>query len=174
MDDNKIRFNAIDFETATGLRASACSVAIVRVENAEIVDTWSTLIKPPNNYYSQMCIDVHGMCPSDTIDAAPFYKVYPEIVRRINGMPIVAHNEVFDRSVFYAGRDLIKATDELNLTEKWYCTYRLYKKIHGKNLKLNELCERYNITLNHHEAISDAIACAHLFINYLRNHVPNK
>jgi len=174
MNDKKITFNAIDFEASTGLRTSACAVAIVRVEQAEIKEVWSTLIKPPNNYYSQMCIDVHGLTPQCTINAQPFHKIYPEIIKRIDGMPIVAHNARYDKSVFDACRSAMFASDTLNMTEKWYCTYKLYKSIRedkSEGLKLNNLCDKYGISLNHHDATSDALACAHLFIHYLRNHI---
>lgn len=174
MEKDRITFNAIDFESATGLRTSACSVAIVRVEKAEIIDVWHTLIKPPNNYYTQRCIDIHGITPSMTFKSPTFNMVYPAIVNKINGLPIVAHNSQYDRSVFFACKEMIGNNDVLDLTEKWYCTYRLYKSVHGKNLKLNELCERYGIPLIHHNATSDAIGCAKLFINYLENHIPLK
>ena len=173
MDKNKINFAAIDFECATGKRFSACSVAIVQVRSAEIVETWSTLIKPPNNYYSQMCIDVHGMTPQDTVYSKPFPLIYPDIKKRINNRPVVAHNSKYDRAVFDQSKEYYNINDDLVLSEKWYCTCRLYKyQLKEPTAKLNELCKKYKIELQHHDALSDTIACAKLFINYLEKHVP--
>ena len=42
------------------------------------------------------------------------------------------------------------------------CTYKLYKK------KLNVLCDECGIELNHHNALSDALACAELYLRHLR------
>jgi DNA polymerase III subunit epsilon len=42
-------------------------------------------------------------------------------------------------------------------------TYRIY------NDNLFSLCQRFKIPLNHHEALSDARACAKLFLLNLRN-----
>jgi len=42
-----------------------------------------------------------------------------------------------------------------------HCTYRLF----GQNLAA--LCEYYGIELNHHDALSDARACAELYLMYL-------
>ena len=42
------RFAAIDFETADYERNSACSVSVVIVENLEVVETYTRLIRPPS------------------------------------------------------------------------------------------------------------------------------
>lgn len=47
-----LNFIAIDFETATGKRASICEVGICAVRNGEIAETRSWLIQPENNLYS--------------------------------------------------------------------------------------------------------------------------
>lgn len=41
-----MNFYAFDFETASYDKHSACSIAIVKVENSQIVDEFYTLIKP--------------------------------------------------------------------------------------------------------------------------------
>lgn len=41
-----MNFYAFDFETASYDKHSACSIAIVKVENSRIVDEFYTLIKP--------------------------------------------------------------------------------------------------------------------------------
>lgn len=160
-----MNFTAIDFETATGKRSSACAVGIVVVENGEIVEEFYSLIQPPNNEYFGMNIGVHGIRPSDTINAPTFAELYPEIRKRLQGCKLVAHNEVFDRSVLKRSMehyDLDYA--ELELADRWECTMKMYKAKGFVPYKLNCCCERLGITLNHHEALSDAIGCAHLYM----------
>jgi DNA polymerase-3 subunit epsilon len=94
-----MNFTAIDFETATARHHSACAVGIVTVENGEIVDQYSTLIRPPNNEYLYWNIEVHGIRPTDTASAPTFAELYPELRKRLHGRTVVAHNEAFDRSV---------------------------------------------------------------------------
>ena len=43
------------------------------------------------------------------------------------------------------------------------CTYQIYKA------SLANLCKEYNIDLNHHNALSDAMACAKLYQLHLEN-----
>jgi len=152
-------FTAIDFETAVGKRNSACAVAIVTVEDGIIVDEFYTLIQPPDNEYFYRNIDIHGITPKDTANKPFFNELYTEIKKRLEGKTIVAHNESFDRSVLrktmeHYGLDYA----ELNLADKWECTYR----IHGASLDV--CCNQHGIPLKHHEALSDARACAALYL----------
>ena len=54
------------------------------------------------------------------------------------------------------------AYPELALAVRWECTMRIYKAKGFIPYKLNACCERMDIPLQHHEALSDAIGCAHL------------
>lgn len=156
-------FTAIDFETATAYHP--CSVGIVTVENGIIVDEFVTLIKPPNNLYSPFTIQVHGIYPRDTLHAKSFIQVYPEIKKRIQNRVVVAHNESFDRNVL-AKSMVLHGLDyaDLNLAARWECTVKIYKSKGLKPTKLSDCCREMNIVLNHHEALSDARACAKLYL----------
>ncbi|MBL7076744.1 MAG: 3'-5' exonuclease [Kiritimatiellae bacterium] len=162
-----MNFTAIDFETATGKRSSACAVGIVRVENGEISDTFCSLIRPPNNEYFGMNISVHGIHPQDTVSAPTFRDLYPEIRARLEGSTLVAHNEVFDRSVLRRTMEHYELNyHELRLAERWECTMRIYKSKGFVPYRLNACCERLGIPLQHHEALSDAIGCARLYLHH--------
>jgi len=157
-------FTAIDFETAT--QHHICAVGIVSVENGKITDEYYTLIKPPNNEYNWHNIQVHGITERDTQNAHTFNKIYPEIKKRLQGKIVVAHNESFDRSVLQKtmaenGFDY----SELKISERWECTMRLCRANDKyPSGKLDECCAVDNIELQHHEALSDARACAELYL----------
>ncbi len=160
-----MNFTAIDFETATGKRNSACAIGMVVVKNGCIEDEYYTLIQPPENMYWWKNIQVHGITPEDTLDSPAFFDVFPEIQKRLAGTIPVAHNESFDRSVLrhtmlYYGLDY----DMLDLPVRWECTMKIYRNAGFHNYKLNACCERMGISLNHHEALSDARACARLYL----------
>lgn len=158
-------FVAIDFETAKG-HASPCAVGIVTVEGGRITDEFHTLIKPPNNEYSPYTIQVHGITPQDTRHAPVFTKIYPEIRKRLQNKIVVAHNVAFDRSVLQKTM-LANNLDysELNISDSWQCTMQMCRaNSKYPSGKLNECCLVEEIELNHHEALSDARACAELFL----------
>ncbi|KVV14252.1 3'-5' exonuclease [Flavobacterium sp. TAB 87] len=156
-------FAAIDFETATAYHP--CSVGIVTVENGIIVDEFVTLIKPPNNTYSPFTIAVHGIRPDQTINAKSFLEVFPEIQKRLKNRIVVAHNESFDRNVLIKSMALYGLDYEsLNINSRWECTVKIYRAKGIKPTKLSDCCREMKIDLNHHEALSDARACAKLFL----------
>ncbi len=162
-----MNFAAIDFETATGSRNSACAVAIITVTDGQVSDEFYRLIQPPENYYWGQSIAMHGIRPADTVSAPTFAEIYPEVRERLQGQVVVAHNEQFDRSVLrrtmeHHGLDY----RELTLADRWKCTCRLYRAKGFQPASLDACCARLNIPLDHHNALSDAQACAQLFLFY--------
>ena len=156
-------FTAIDFETATAYHP--CSVGIVTVEEGIIVDEFVTLIQPPNNFYNPFNIHVHGINPSNTANAKTFVEVFPEIEKRLKNRIVVAHNESFDRNVLSKTMVLHGLNyEDLNIGSRWECTVKIYKAKGFKPAKLSDCCRIMNIALDHHEALSDARACAKLYL----------
>lgn len=152
-------FTAIDFETAQGHRWSICQVGLVRVENSIIVKEIDMLVQPPGNYYWGKMVQVHGITPDKTAEAPIFEDIWHLIEPYIKYQTVVAHNGLsFDFPV-------LKSTLQYyELQEPEYekkCTYRIYRS------NLAALCHRFNIDLNHHDALSDARACAKLYLMHL-------
>ena len=118
-------FTAIDFETAQGKRWSICQVGHVRVENGLVVDQFSSLVKPPNNFYWDKFIEIHGITPAHTLKAMTFAKIWKQIESFIKDQEVVAHNGFsFDfpclrQTLEYYYIDTPKYTG--------HCTYKLYR-----------------------------------------------
>jgi len=148
-------FTAIDFETSQGKRWSICQIGLVRIESGIEKESLSILIQPPANYYWSSFIDIHGIGPEQTIDAPTFDIVWPKIAPFINGQNVVAHNgfafdfPVLNQTLEYYGKEKPYFTG--------HCTYKIFKN------NLSSLCQQYHVPLNHHDALSDALACARLF-----------
>lgn len=158
-------FTAIDFETATGHPESVCAVGIVTVNDGIITDEFHALIQPPNNEYWYRNIMVHGIKPIETLNEKTFDSVFPEIQKRLFGRKIVAHNEVFDRNVLMKTMKYYGLYyDELEIPMRWECTCKIYRAKGYKPANLKNCADLNNIQLNHHEALSDARACAKLYM----------
>lgn len=157
-------FVAIDFETAVSHHI--CAVGIVTVENNIIVEEFYSLIRPPSNQYNWHNTKVHGITAKDTQSSPTFIEIYPQIRKRLTNKLIVAHNESFDRRVLQKTMaDNNLDYSELKIAEKWQCTMRLCRTNDKyPSGKLAECCKIEKIKLNHHEALSDARACAKLFL----------
>lgn len=147
-------FTAIDFETSQGKRHSICQVGIVRVVDGEIVETYNKLVQPPDNFYFYRNIAIHGITPEDTENELSFDQFWHEIKPFIENQNLVAHNAAFDISCLKQTLDFYNIE---HVAFEQHCTYKLY----GENLA--DLCRKHKIKLNHHDALSDALACAELF-----------
>ena len=78
-------FSAIDFETATSSRNSACSVAVVDVKDNIIIDKYYTLLKPPGLKFNWFNIKIHGIHPDDVQDAPTFKDIWPDLRKHLEG-----------------------------------------------------------------------------------------
>lgn len=153
-------FAAIDFETANGHRTSVCSVGVVVVCGGEIVERLYRLIRPQPDFYSSWNTRIHGLSSRDTEEAPDFETVWNEIVPRINGLPLVAHNSPFDEGCLRAVH---------NFYGMPYPEYRFFCTVSGSrrafpglvNHKLGTVAAHVGFELrNHHHALADAEACA--------------
>lgn len=157
-------FVAIDFETANHSRDSACSIGVAVVEHGRITDTYTSLIQPCSDVFEDRLVNIHGVTADMVRDAPIFAEVWPEIEKRCTSGIMVAHNAAFDVGVIQA------CTAGPALTEwkpaKYFCTYKLAQSLLPglPSHKLQVLANLFGLSLNHHEAGADAIACAEIAI----------
>jgi len=159
-----MNFIAIDFETANYKRQSVCSVGLAIVENLKIIKTINRLIKPIPNYYEWINISIHGIKPEMTENEKDFEELWPEIKPYLEGNHIIAHNASFD---FSALRYVLDSYKIEYPKLKYYCSMQISRKVFPGllNYQLPTVCDHLQIgNLNHHEATSDAVACANIMI----------
>jgi len=154
-------FAAIDFETADYGRDSACAVAVVRVERNTIVDQVHYLIRPPRRDF--IFSYVHGITWNDVADAPTFRQVWPSLRQTLEGVEfLAAHNASFDRSVLNA---CCEHAGVLAPAHSFHCTMRIARHVWNVHpTTLPDVCRKLRIGLNHHDAASDAQACARILI----------
>ena len=156
-----MNFVAIDFETANYAADSACSVGLVKVVGGEIVDSVVHLIRPPTREFK--FTHIHGLRWKDVEGARDFGELWPDIAEFTRGAKfLAAHNASFDQGVLRAclARHAIEhKPPTFKCTVKMArATWNLYPT------KLPDVCRHLGIDLNHHEALSDAMACARIVI----------
>lgn len=156
---------AIDFETADVTSCSACAVGLVRVENGRVTRRVRQLIRPPNP--RMRFTDIHGIRWQDVCDKPTFAQAWPVLAPVLEDADfLAAHNAGFDRRV------LEGCCLEAGLAPpplRFHCTVKLARKAFGLRLaNLPAVCRHLGIRLNHHEALSDAEACAAIMLAVLR------
>ena len=156
-------FAAIDFETANECPSSVCSVGVVIVRGGCITDSFYSLIHPEPEYYIWFCQRVHGLSAVDTEDAPVFPFVWEKIEPLIEGLPLVAHNARFDEGCLKAAFRVY----QMDYPDyQFFDTLAASRRYFGWSLENHQLqtvaaaCG-YDLT-NHHHALADAEACAHI------------
>ena len=161
-------FAAIDFETANEQRSSVCSVGVVVVRNGMIEDSFYSLIHPEPEYFHWFCQRVHGLSEADTENAPVFPYVWEKIVPMIEGLPLVAHNSPFDEGCL---KEVFKVYQMDYPDYQFYDTCAAARRHFRHQLpdfQLQTVAAACNFDLmNHHHALADAEACAHIAIKLL-------
>ena len=156
-------FAAIDFETATSERNSACAVGVVVFEEGLPAGTLSLLIRPPGNRYDSMNMAIHGIGPADTRNSPEFPAVWEQVARMVDGRLVIAHNTAFDLSVLRRSAEHHSYTPE---PFRFACTYRIARSVmpDAMSWSLDDLADDFGIPLTHHDPLSDAHAAGLLWL----------
>jgi DNA polymerase-3 subunit epsilon len=155
----RVKLVAIDFETADFGADSACALGIVKIENGSVTKNGYRLIRPPRKrfYFSYL----HGITWSDVKQEAAFAEVWDEFGDYWQDADyLVAHNAPFDRGVLTAC-SLAARREPPPLP--FICTVRVARAHWNfRPANLAHVCTQLGIPLDHHNAASDALACAEI------------
>jgi len=159
-------FVALDFETADYGQDSACSLALIRVENHVIVRREHRLIRAPRRHF--VFSYLHGITWDMVAQEPTFGELWPELATTLLGTRfIAAHNASFDAKVM---RACCAAAALASPEQPFLCTVKLARKTWGvRPTKLPNVCAHLGLALNHHDALSDAEACANIVIAAIRD-----
>ena len=158
-------FLAIDFETASSSRASACAVGWSRFENGAEAQSGTTLIDPglEPGEWDGFNISIHGIEPADVVGAPSFAEVWEHVSGVSAGSPLVAHYAPFDIGVVRA--ELWRAGIQ-PVPFRYTCSAAMARAVWPEMLSVSLpiVAAELGIELNHHEAGSDARASGQVLL----------
>ncbi len=152
-------FVAIDFETATSKRSSACALGVAVVKGGAVAGKGRWLVRPPDNEYDGFNVALHEITPEMTAGAPTLGGLWAEVLPYIEGQNLVAHNAGFDISVLRHSLDLYNIPYP---SCTYYCT-RILSRSHWDDMSsyaLSGVARRCGISFEHHEPADDAYAAA--------------
>jgi DNA polymerase-3 subunit epsilon len=157
---------AIDFETATSARDSACEIGLSVIEDQKIIESRSWLIRPPCwPNFDSFNIKIHGISAKMVAHEPTFQELWEELEPWFKNRTIVAHNASFDIGVL---RDMLKCY-RIHIPDNPYlCTYRLARKVWPDLGKYGLKTMIHHLSLDvgrHHRAEYDSIACAGVLLH---------
>lgn len=164
-------FTAIDFETANSSPASACSVGLVRVRDGQVVATAGWLIRPPAGHdeFQEWNTKIHGIRAHDVVTAATWADQFDRLCAFAGADVLVAHNAGFDLNVL---RRAAEVTGGDCPPYRSLCSLQVARKTYElESYRLPKAAEAAGFTgFSHHDALADALACAHIIMDAARRH----
>lgn len=160
-------FVVFDLET-TGFSAEAdriIEIGAVKICNGEITDRFSRFVNPkiPVPFKIEK---LTGISDEMLIDAQVIEEVLPEFLEFCGDSILVAHNADFDTSFIINKAKNININLEPTIIDTVLLAQFIIPNLH--NYKLDTLCKHLNVILeNHHRAVDDAEATAHIFLKML-------
>lgn len=150
-------FTAIDMETFTAERTSACAIGLAKVVAGHIVARFYSVINPLADHRTTDNSAIHGISREMCACAPNFDTLWPTIKKFIGSDTLVSHNAAFDQDVFRHQLEFFGVADPAKY--KFICTYEL------TGLSLEDCCVKHGIEMgNHHDALDDAVACARVML----------
>lgn len=161
------RYFVFDVETPNYRNDRICAMGIVILENGEVLEEKEYLVNPEVSF-DGFNIRLTGIGPDKVRDAPTFPQLWREIGPKLEDCILVAHNAPFDLGVL--GKTA--AAYQIDLPPVAYlCTVKLSRRYLPElpHHRLNDLCDYYGIALEHHQAGSDASACAAILMQLLNS-----
>lgn len=160
-----MNFISVDVETANVFRGSICQIGWTIVEGGIIQQVESILINPQQEF-DPFNVRIHGIHKKVVKDSPTFSDVKENFRGLMSSMPVVSYG-MFDRAAFALADDRCLDTQFVPDTP-WLNVQRVVRrawpeKFHKKcNLKF--VADSLGISLNHHDAKSDAKAAAKILL----------
>ena len=154
-------FVAIDLETANADMTSICQIGLVHYRAGELVDTWKTYVDP-QDYFDGFNVNLHGIDESTVAGAPTFPGIADELFDHLDHQVVVSHTH-FDRVA------LERSVSRFQ-TRSPACTWldsariarRTWPEVAWGGYGLKVVCKRLGYAFQHHDALEDAKAAAHI------------
>ena len=162
------RYIAIDVETPNHHNDRMSAIGLTVIDKGKIAEQFYTLVNPETQF-EPFNVMLTGITPEMVADQPAFPAVWQKIAPWMNDGLLIAHNAPFDMAV------LAKCLKRYGIVWRPYvpyvCTCQMGRRLLPElpNHKLDTLCRYWNLSLNHHHAGSDSLACGEILLCYLRS-----
>jgi DNA polymerase-3 subunit epsilon len=157
-----VNYLVLDLETANPDCTSICQMGLVQVCDGEIVGTASHLIDPQDSF-DPWNVRVHGIRPEDVAGRPTFADVFPALAPLLEGRIVVTHGS-FDRVAITRACEKYRVSPaKTRWLDNQTVVRRTWKQFARRGYSLGNLAQHFGIAFQHHDALEDAIATAHVF-----------
>lgn len=156
-------FVALDVETANPDIASICQIGLVRFANGSVVESWSSLVNPEDEFDAYN-VAVHGITESMVQSAPTWEALHTEIANVCKDQVVVSHTP-FDRTAILRASNRYQLPD---VESRWLDSARVVRRTWPQFAKsgygLRSIASFLSIDFNHHDAEEDARAAGEVLV----------
>ena len=149
----------VDLETSGGdiHTAEIIEIGAVKVVNGEIIDKYSTLVKP-NNPVNPYTYCINGISDNDVINAPSIEEVFDSFLEFVGDSILLGHNiAAFDLQILRGAGFQLKKYIKNQYLDTLYVAKKILPDL--PSYSLTSLCEYYGIeNAQAHRALSDCLA----------------
>lgn len=160
------RYIAFDVETPNHANDRMSAIGVAVVEGGRVVEAYDTLVDPEAPFEA-FNVALTGITPERVAGKPAFPALWAELRPVFESGLLVAHNAQFDMSVL--GKCLRDYGIFWRERVPYACTCQMSRRLLPQlpNHRLNTLCDRLDLPLDHHRAGSDSLACAGVLLRHL-------
>lgn len=157
-----MNYVVFDIET-TGLNPKyekIIELGAAKVRDAKVVDTFSTFVNPGKSLPERIK-ELTGICDTDVINAPYIEEVLDRFIAFVGDDILLGHNLIFDYSFVKKAAVNQKKTFARKGIDTLKIARRFLNDLESRNLSF--LCDHYEIHLQAHRALNDALATHELY-----------
>ena len=157
-----------DIET-TGLNPKfekIIEIGAAKVQDGEVSDTFSTFVNPGKSLPERI-IELTGIYDTDVINAPYIEDVLDPFIRFVGDDILLGHNLIFDYSFIKKAAVNQKKKFDHKGIDTLKIARRFLTDLESRNLGF--LCDHYQIQLQAHRALNDALATHELYQRFVRD-----
>jgi len=158
-----LNFVALDVETANSDVASICQIGIAKYAAGQLVDEWSSLIDPEDDF-DFMNVAIHGITAQAIAGCPTLPEVLDVLDRYLSNAICVCHTH-FDRGSIRRAFEKY-GFEQLNIVwlDSASVARRTWKDCAWRGYGLANICRMIGYEFEHHDALEDAKACGQVML----------
>jgi len=158
-----MNFVAVDVETANSDISSICQFGIARYRNSLLECEWESHVNP-ETYFDFINTSIHGI-DETTVEGAPTLPEIADLIARfLKDQTVLCHTH-FDRVAVQRAFDAYDiAPPQCTWLDTARVARRAWKEFASDGYGLGSVCAALGYQFDHHDALEDAKAAAHVFL----------
>jgi DNA polymerase III subunit epsilon len=166
--DIQFDFIALDLETSNSKRSSICQIGMVKFTGGKITEEFVSLVNP-EDHFDDINISIHGISEFDVRNAPVLIELDSILREWLDGNIVLTHSTFDQIAINQAYTLLDTKPPDIRWLDNTRVARRAWPDVSRSGYGLKALCNKFNIPLDHHDALEDARATGLIFVKAIQD-----